>query len=692
METRSHLDKRSPGYLDRIRSDLPRETDCREGTVGAVICPAWYEPSLIADRSKKKRKFNAWVRALRKLGYDVTYGVRRSADYGDPTIRQRLFVLAVDRSTGRKNVWPQQTHAQPDKEGNVPEGLLPWRTARDSVIDWSLEGDSIWERELQGKKDLVDKTFSRVVHGWKSYGLKEFFVPKDRGWDGENVRSVDLPCSTITANHRGEALVTPYMVAFFGSRPGQEPRTVSIDSPMHTVECQRRHGLVSPFLIQMMGTSKSHPVDIPLNTVLNKPKHFLMEPYLLRLKGTGMSQGIRGPLAAICAGGIQFSLVEGQLQPFQLSIDQTGSNGGCTRDIDSPLPTLVTKANQVVVSPTLRPLTNVHESHTGDGENIHGAPHGAPNAGSPGGEPASHPGTPGSDHGSIDADRAGVRDVRCGHRAGELRPLASDHSSGAVPGEFTDGDRVQGGDSSALPIASASAGAVVVREHDAPGSGGGPQGTLAAGDQTPANSVFPAAYALWGTAETDRGSIPGNYRRGRFEVALGFRAEPDQASGDPAVVLGDAFLVGTAHDGVHRRVHPTDRPLPTVCGHRGEFAVVTTGTQGVKQLPPGKLEPCVGNQPPEGCNPRVWMILEPLIQACHGRDPLAVFAGVKPWIYTYYSSGGVGGDIDAPLPTVRSHDGVGLVQPRVRKVRQKEVRMLKVQYPLFSDGVCDRRR
>ena len=249
----------------------------------------WYEPSMIADRAKKGQHFRKWLRAIRKLGYDVTYGVKCSADYGDPTIRKRLFVLAVDKSTGRKNVWPTPTHAKPDAEGNVPAGRKPWRTARNSVIDWSLVGPSLWNR----KTPLVDKTFARVVHGWKTYGLSAFFVPKDRGWDGMNVRSVDAPVSTLTTHHRGEGLVEPYFVAFFGNRKGQDPRTVSVDDPMHTVECQRRHGLVEPFLVELMGQSKSHDVNTPLNTVLNKAKHYLTIPYLLKMRGTGLGTGWR---------------------------------------------------------------------------------------------------------------------------------------------------------------------------------------------------------------------------------------------------------------------------------------------------------------------------------------------------------------------------------------------------------------
>ena len=79
-----------------------------------------------------------------------------SADYGDPTTRKRLFVMA---RRGRKKIrWPEPTHAKPDAEGNVPEGMLPWRPARE-IIDWSLPGKSIFGR----KKPLAPKTIERIA-------------------------------------------------------------------------------------------------------------------------------------------------------------------------------------------------------------------------------------------------------------------------------------------------------------------------------------------------------------------------------------------------------------------------------------------------------------------------------------------------------------------------------------------------
>lgn len=63
----------------------------------------------------------------------------RACDYGAPTIRKRLFLIA--RRDGRPIRWPEPTHGAP-KSTTVKSGKLkPWRTAAE-IMDWSLETPS----------------------------------------------------------------------------------------------------------------------------------------------------------------------------------------------------------------------------------------------------------------------------------------------------------------------------------------------------------------------------------------------------------------------------------------------------------------------------------------------------------------------------------------------------------------------
>ncbi len=58
-------------------------------------------------KSKRGETFRAFLTALRSLGYTVEDKILNAADYGDPTTRQRLFIMA--RRGRHKVSWPAPT-------------------------------------------------------------------------------------------------------------------------------------------------------------------------------------------------------------------------------------------------------------------------------------------------------------------------------------------------------------------------------------------------------------------------------------------------------------------------------------------------------------------------------------------------------------------------------------------------------
>jgi len=60
------------------------------------------------DPKQKGRTFRTFVNALRRQGYQVDWRELRACDYGAPTIRKRLFLIA--RCDGRPIVWPEPTY------------------------------------------------------------------------------------------------------------------------------------------------------------------------------------------------------------------------------------------------------------------------------------------------------------------------------------------------------------------------------------------------------------------------------------------------------------------------------------------------------------------------------------------------------------------------------------------------------
>ena len=117
--------------------------------------------------SKKGQTFRAWVNAMESLGYRADHTILCAADFGDPTTRRRLFVQFV---RGRRRiVWPSPTHGRDG--GDLFGDRLPWRSARE-IIDWDNKGKSVFNRE----KPLADKTMTRILAGFRKYGLRPFVL------------------------------------------------------------------------------------------------------------------------------------------------------------------------------------------------------------------------------------------------------------------------------------------------------------------------------------------------------------------------------------------------------------------------------------------------------------------------------------------------------------------------------------
>ncbi|MFR6425686.1 MAG: DNA cytosine methyltransferase [Oscillospiraceae bacterium] len=90
--------------------------------------------------------FQKFVGQLRALGYSVEWRELVAADYGAPTTRRRLVLIA--RCDGRAIVWPERTHAPRDGAEVRSGKLLPWRSAAE-IIDWSLPCPRFFRRRMK---------------------------------------------------------------------------------------------------------------------------------------------------------------------------------------------------------------------------------------------------------------------------------------------------------------------------------------------------------------------------------------------------------------------------------------------------------------------------------------------------------------------------------------------------------------
>lgn len=187
--------------------------------------------------------FRQWVRELEDVGYHVEHRELRACDFGAPTTRKRLFVIA--RCDGQPISWPEPTHG--------PRRVNPYRTAAE-CIDWSLPCPSIFCRQ----RPLAENTMRRIARGLKRYVIEAaepFIIPLTHHGDAR-AHSIHEPMRTVTGAHRGEqALVAAFLAKHYG---GHEATGSRLFDPIDTVTAVDHHSLVSSHLVKLRGGLADH--------------------------------------------------------------------------------------------------------------------------------------------------------------------------------------------------------------------------------------------------------------------------------------------------------------------------------------------------------------------------------------------------------------------------------------------------
>lgn len=256
---------------------------------------------------RKGETFGVWKNELQKLGYVIEHRELRACDYGAPTIRKRLFLIA--RCDGMPIIWPEPTHGAPDSLGVKAKKLKPWRTAAD-CIDWSIEAPSIFER----KKPLAEATNRRIAKGIMRYVVES-----------------DSPF--IVPTKRSATAVPTLIQTGYGERPGQSPRVPGLEKPLGTVVAGQKHALVSAFLAKHYTGVVGSDLNDPIGTVTSVDHHSLLTANLVHMGhgegkdgGKRVSHGIRDveqPLNTVTASGAPGALVTSPL--IKLRGDNVGS-------------------------------------------------------------------------------------------------------------------------------------------------------------------------------------------------------------------------------------------------------------------------------------------------------------------------------------------------------------------------------
>lgn len=336
----------------------------------------------VAEFEKKWPPFKAWIAAFKSLGYTCEWRVFNAADYGDPTTRERLFMLFVRRPL--KNIWADPTHSE---EGG--EGRAPWLDAEKHVIDWTKKGR--WLDEMKGQNrygglPLSPKTLERVYDGLRRSGVEPLIVTFDNQSSRPGARSAKKPISTVTGKAR-HAVAEPFFVSLRGTgksrsvkRPaptvtaggmnlavcepslihtahGGKRKSRSVKQPMPTIAGNRGDmALIEPFIVpKNSGEKRVRSVKRPLHTVTgNSRSEVLVEPFIMpKLGRFGMNkaQSVKRPMGTVIGDG-RVHLVQPFIVPGQG--DRKGQRPR-THSLKSPAPTITGSGHMHLVEPSLLP-------------------------------------------------------------------------------------------------------------------------------------------------------------------------------------------------------------------------------------------------------------------------------------------------------------------------------------------------
>lgn len=228
----------------------------------------------VPDPDRKGETFRSWWKALEGEGYVVEKRVLNAADFGAPTIRKRLFIIA--RRDGKPIRWPEATHGR---------GLKPYRTAAE-CIDWSLPVKSIFDRA----RPLAEKTQRRIAMGIWRYLIntdRPYLVPLTREQIAEQLSEALGIKNCVTPS--APAFMVPTLVSGYGEAPGQEPRARDVNRPMATVPASGKHALAAAMLVRhCQNGSKGKGcsgVDEPIGTMVTKAEHSLIAASLVGVGG-----------------------------------------------------------------------------------------------------------------------------------------------------------------------------------------------------------------------------------------------------------------------------------------------------------------------------------------------------------------------------------------------------------------------
>ena len=343
-------------------------------TCGSVAEPGERVPVdeqfLVPCKRRKGRNWRHFVEGLRRMGYAVQWRKIIAADFGAPTTRERLFLVA--RCDGLPIVWPEPTHHR-----KPARGQRRWPAAA-SVMDWSIPCPSIFERA----KPLAEATLRRIARGVQKFVIESgdpFIVPigyGERDGQAPRLNSIGDPLGTVVAGAVKHAIVAPTLVTMGhgeGSGPTKRAGTGArpVTDPTNTITASGGGvGTACAYLMQANGgfnATAGRAMAEPVSTVTNTgSQQQLVTAHLATLRHHSTGTPADAPLTTIAAGGEHHAIVQTTLAQADearalrvAAFLVTYYGAGQPVDLRDPMDTITTRDRLALVTVVLRGVPHV---------------------------------------------------------------------------------------------------------------------------------------------------------------------------------------------------------------------------------------------------------------------------------------------------------------------------------------------
>lgn len=292
---------------------------------------------------KKGSSYQHWIHNIKSFGYDYDYRILNAADYGAYTSRRRFFgIFAKD---GLPIAFPEPTHAKNPPKGDLfGTKLKKWKAVKD-VLDFSDEGESIFDR----KKPLVEATLDRVLSGLIKFvadGKDKWLLKYNsvNGKTGKHVPpSIEEPCPVVSVQGRiGIVQAKHFIAKYYSGRP--DGKVISVDGPSGAITTVDSHSLVTgKFLSAYYGNGFNSSVDDPSPVVPTKDRLSLINArFITSYNYKDEPKDIESPCPTVLTKD-RFSLTSPKF------IMNNYSGGGQHSNVDHPCPAITQVPKQNVV-------------------------------------------------------------------------------------------------------------------------------------------------------------------------------------------------------------------------------------------------------------------------------------------------------------------------------------------------------